>query len=146
MRFAPILAAGLLPLIAAAQADEWLRDAMSDESLWLFRTGDISTEAAAKGGTQWVMSKGDRPQVDLRFRLVSAAARGDGQKSPTLAIAGQAAYDAEGRPSSGETTVVLNKDVGVYAELKKIGELKEKGILTEEEFQKEKQRLLKANR
>lgn len=99
----------------------------------------VSANEVAAGFAKW-------PQVDLKFRLVSAAARDAGQSAPTLAIAGQAAYDAEGRASSGETTVILNKEVDVYAELKKIAELKDKGILTEEEFQKEKQKLLNTRR
>lgn len=63
-----------------------------------------------------------------------------------MTISGQAGYDSNGRPISGETAVVLNKEIDLYSELRKLGELKEKGILTESEFQKEKERLLKANR
>lgn len=49
-----------------------------------------------------------------------------------------------GNPTAAETTVVVSNEVDFYAELKKLGELKEKGLLTEEEFQKEKKRLIDA--
>jgi hypothetical protein len=82
------------------------------------------------------------PQVDLRFRLVSPAARQSGEKAPALTIGSKASHDAMGNPTEAETTVVVSKEVDFYAELKKLGELKEKGLLTDEEFQKEKKRLL----
>ena len=98
----------------------------------------VSVNEVTAGFAKW-------PQVDLRFRLVKPGMVGTA-KAPSLAVSGQASYDAEGRPISGETAVVLNKELDVYAELKKIGDLKERGILTEEEFQREKQRLLNSNR
>jgi hypothetical protein len=84
------------------------------------------------------------PQVDLRFRLVTAESRAAGTKAPVIAIESQAGHDAMGNATQSETTVEVTKDKDFYAELKKLGELRKDGLLTEEEFQKEKQRLLAA--
>jgi hypothetical protein len=77
MRLHPALAlaAVLLPALAAAQTDEWVRDDMSDESLWLLRTSNLAREApragtlpgAPDGGSHWVMSKGDGPAYVVYF-------------------------------------------------------------------------------
>lgn len=86
------------------------------------------------------------PQVDLRFRLVSTttATKQSGQSALSVSVSTQAAHDAMGRPSDIETALTVSKDQDFYTELKKLGELKEKGLLTDEEFQREKQRLLDA--
>jgi hypothetical protein len=76
--------------------------------------------ALAKGGTKILMAQATEQA------LAKAGIRG--------AISGGA--------------VMQGADIGtdtynqIYSELKKLGELKEKGILTEAEFQKEKKRLL----
>jgi hypothetical protein len=77
MRFHPALAlvAVLLPALAPAQTDEWVRDDMSDDSLWLLRTGNLAREApragtlpgAPAGTSHWVMSKGDGPAYVVYF-------------------------------------------------------------------------------
>jgi len=77
MRLHPALAlaAALLPALAAAQTDEWVRDDMSDESLWLLRTSNLAREApragtlpgAPDGSSHWVMSKGDGPAYVVYF-------------------------------------------------------------------------------
>lgn len=77
MRIHPALAlaAALLPALAAAQTDEWVRDNMSDESLWLLRTGNLAREAPRAGtlpgapddSSHWVMSKGDGPAYVVYF-------------------------------------------------------------------------------
>ena len=92
----------------------------------------ISVNEVPAGYARW-------PQVDLRFRLINAVSRESLGRSPTLTVGGQASYDALGNPTSAELTVT--KELDFYAELKKLGELKEKGLITEEEFQKEKKRL-----
>lgn len=84
------------------------------------------------------------PQVDLRFRLVTAADRQSGGKASVVAIASQASHDAMGNATQGETTVEVAKEEDFYVELKKLGDLKKEGLLTEEEFQKEKKRLMDA--
>lgn len=95
----------------------------------------ISVNEVPAGFARW-------PQVDLRFRLVSATERESSGKTPALTIRTQAGHDAMGNPTAGEVTAT--KEIDLYTELKKLGELKEKGLLTEEEFQKEKKRLLEA--
>jgi hypothetical protein len=65
------------------------------------------------------------PQVDLRFRLASTAARESGGKTPALTFGSEAGHDAMANRTGAETTVT--KDVDFYTELKKLGELKEKG-------------------
>lgn len=97
----------------------------------------ISVNEVPAGFARW-------PQVDLRFRLASSVTRDAGGKSPVLTIGSQASHDAMGNATEAETAVFVSKEVDFYAELKKLGELKEKGLLTEEEFQKEKKRLLDA--
>jgi hypothetical protein len=97
----------------------------------------VSVNETPQGFARW-------PQVDLRFRLVSATARESDQSKPTLSIRTQAGHDAMGRPSDVETAVTISKETDFYSELKNLGELKEKGLLTEDEFQREKQRLLDA--
>ena len=93
----------------------------------------ISVNEVPAGFARW-------PQVDLRFRLVSAAAR-ESRERP-LTIGTQAGHDAIGNPTGGEVTVT--KELDFYTGMKKLGELKEKGLLTEDEFQKEKKRLIDA--
>lgn len=61
--------------MAAAQTDEWVRDDMSDDSLWLLHTSNLSTQVAGAGllpgaiggSSQWVMSKGDGPAYVVYF-------------------------------------------------------------------------------
>lgn len=84
------------------------------------------------------------PQVDLRFRIVTAAARDAGIKAPALALESQSSHDAMGKTTQAETTVDIKKENDFYAELKKIGELRKDGLLSDEEFQREKLRLIDA--
>ena len=93
----------------------------------------LSVNEVPAGFARW-------PQVDLRFLLVTAAARESGARPPAITIGTQAGHDAMGNPTAAEVTIT--KDIDVYTELKKLGELKEKGLLTEEEFLREKKRLL----
>ncbi len=95
----------------------------------------ISVNEVPAGFARW-------PQVDLRFRLVNTAARQSGDKASVLTIGSQASHDAMGNATDVETRVVVAKQDDFYTELTRLGELKEKGLLTEEEFQKEKKRLL----
>jgi len=77
MRLHPALAllAMLLPIVAGAQTDEWLRDDMSDDALHLLRTSNLSVENASAaqlpgsigGSTQWIVSKGDGPAYVVYF-------------------------------------------------------------------------------
>ena len=94
----------------------------------------VSVNETAAGFAKW-------PQVDLKFRLVRPGTEGR-PSNPTVAASSQVAYDAEGRPTSGDTAVTVEKQVDVYAELEKLANLKERGVLTEEEFQAEKKKLL----
>jgi len=94
----------------------------------------ISVNEVPAGFARW-------PQVDLRFRLVKEGSRTSGA---ALTVSSQAGHDAMGNPTDTQTTVVVDKEMDFYSELKKLGELKEKGLLTETEFQKEKKRLLDA--
>jgi hypothetical protein len=56
------------------------------------------------------------------------------------------AYDAMGRPQDSQTSSTVNTSVNVYEELKKLGQLRDSGVLTEEEFQQEKKKLLELNK
>ena len=77
MRLHPTVAvfAMLLSLISAAQSEEWLRDDMSDDALYLLRTSNLSVEKANAaqlpgsigGSTQWIASKGDGPAYVVYF-------------------------------------------------------------------------------
>jgi hypothetical protein len=108
-----------------------------------------NTFAAAKGMVAEVLTVNDVPagfgrwpQVHLRFRLVTAEARDTAPAPAALTIASQGSRDAMGNPTEDQTTITADADF--YTELKKLGELKEKGLLTEEEFQREKKRLMQA--
>lgn len=96
----------------------------------------VSVNETAAGFAKW-------PQVDLKFRLVRPGTEGVAS-DPTIAFSTQVAYDAEGRPTSGDTAVRVEKQVDVYAELKKLADLRDRGVLTEAEFQSEKKKLLEA--
>ena len=82
------------------------------------------------------------PQVDLRFRLVSPSSRQKTQGVSVITTTTQAGHDAMGNRTDSETSVAIRREVDFYAELKKFGELRERGLLTENEFQAEKKRLL----
>lgn len=97
----------------------------------------VSVNEIGAGFAKW-------PQVDLKFRLVRPGTEGVAS-NPTVAVSTQEAYDAEGRPTAKDTVVRVEKQVDVYAELKKLADLKARGILTEEEFQAEKRKLLEIN-
>ncbi len=51
-----------------------------------------------------------------------------------------------GRPQDSQTSSTVNTSVNVYEELKKLGQLRDSGVLTEEEFQQEKKKLLELNK
>jgi len=97
----------------------------------------ISVNEVPAGFARW-------PQVDLRFRLVSSADRDSGTGATVLTIGNQSSHDAMGNATEAATTIQISKEVEFYNELKRLGELKDKGLLTEDEFQKEKKRLLDA--
>ena len=84
------------------------------------------------------------PQVDLKFRLVTAANRAAASKAPSVSVTNSAAYSATGSQTDSTSSLYVNKEVDFYAELKKLGELKDRGLLSEEEFAKEKKRLLES--
>lgn len=114
---------------------------------------EVNQFAASKGMVAEVISVNEVPagfarwpQVDLRFRLVSPAVGNAGAKVPALTIGSQASHDAMGKTTEAETTVVVSKEPDFYTEIKKLGELKAKGLLTDEEFQREKNRLLDARK
>ena len=75
MRHYAVLVALLLAVAATAQTDEWMRDDMSDNSLWLLKTSNLKTEAtnpallpgSIGGPSQWVMSQGEGPAYVVYF-------------------------------------------------------------------------------
>ena len=73
------------------------------------------------------------PNVEVRFRLAAQNKTPKAQSSSSLVI--DTSVDTEKR-------ITVSKDSDLYQELKKLGELRDKGLLTEAEFQKEKDRLM----
>lgn len=94
----------------------------------------VSVNETAAGFAKW-------PQVDLKFRLVLPGTQGVA-RDPSLAFSTQMTYDADGRPTAGDTAVRVEKHVDVYTALTRLADLKARGVLTEEEFQSEKKKLL----
>ncbi len=90
------------------------------------------------------MSFGVFNQVDLRFRLVSNSEKLADPNAPSIKQSNT--YDANGRLIDSEIKVKPPKeeqtDSDKYLKLKRIGELFEKGVLTKEEFEKEKAKIL----
>ena len=85
------------------------------------------------------------PQVEIRFRLVDESELGnadavDARRKTSIV------FDASGNPIDIETTSVNSSPEEVYKALQKLGDLREGGVLTEEEFQKEKAKLLKRSK
>lgn len=103
--------------------------------------------AASKGKIAEVISVNETPtgfarfpQVDLRFRLITAEEQAALAKTPNLAVQGQASHDAMGRTTDAGLTVNAKPDA--YAELLKLDELRKKGIITDQEFEAQKKRVL----
>ena len=83
------------------------------------------------------------PQVDLTFRLVDNSIEvSDPNKTNTKTTINL--RDVRGKKTGEIVSKKKNtkKDDEKYKKLLKLGELKEKGLLTEEEFQKEKKKIL----
>ena len=80
------------------------------------------------------------PEVEVRFRLVDPSL--SAKASPGLKISSMASYDAMGNRRDAITTINENKTLDVYEKLDKLGKLRSRGILTEKEFQREKEMLL----
>jgi len=82
------------------------------------------------------------PSVELTFRLVSESKVVSDPNNNSIHIS--KSIDAYGRTTSGEI-IINNKDKEdneKYEKLMKLGKLRDAGILTEEEFQIEKKKIL----
>ena len=90
------------------------------------------------------MSYGVFNQVELRFRLVSETEMLATPNEPFLKKSNT--YDSKGQLIESELEINSNNkkgpDTDKYLKLKRIGELYLNGILTKEEFEKEKQKIL----
>ena len=108
--------------------------------------------AASKGMVAAVVSVNEIPagfglwpQVEVRFSLVDSSSVG-AIENPTAVITSTAAYDAKGRPQDTQSAITVNPPIDIYEELEKLGKLRDSGVLTDDEFKKEKERLLKLQR
>ena len=97
----------------------------------------VSVNEVAAGFAKW-------PQVEVRFRLEDPQSMNTSSPMGTRKTT-SIVYDANGNPIDMESTVTEEPNTDKYEELKKLGELKESGVLTEEEFQKEKNKILESN-
>jgi hypothetical protein len=84
------------------------------------------------------------PEVEVRFRLVEEGANSG--SSSSLKISNTASYDAMGNRRDTETTISTDPTIDAYEKLNALGQLRDKGVLTEEEFQREKKMLLQRSR
>jgi len=94
----------------------------------------ISVNEVPAGFARW-------PQVEVRFRLTSSSEfesrDSEGKKTKVFVV-----YDASGNPIDFEMTETDQSDDDIYEKLKKLGDLRDSNVLSEEEFQREKERLL----
>ncbi len=81
------------------------------------------------------------PQVDLRFRLASPD---EEIREPIVSVGHQATHDALGNITDENVDIRQASDKDFYRKLTELGELKNKGLLTDEEFQREKDKLINA--
>jgi hypothetical protein len=84
------------------------------------------------------------PEVEVRFRLVDSSSSSN--LSSNLKISNTASYDAMGNRRDTETTISKDSTTDAYEKLNALGKLRDNGVLTEEEFQKEKEKLLQGSR
>lgn len=94
----------------------------------------VSSNEVPAGFARW-------PQVEIRFKLLEEGEL-ESQSSPTSQRLSSTVFDASGRAIDTETTVYETQKADIYEELKKLGELRDKGVLTDTEFDREKQKLL----
>lgn len=98
----------------------------------------VSVNEVPAGFAKW-------PQVEVRFRLVD----GDNlntSSSPEIVERISSVYDSDGRPIDTERVYINTTPKDVYKELERLGELRDKKILTEEEFEREKKKLLESEK
>jgi hypothetical protein len=95
----------------------------------------ISVNETPQGFGRW-------PQVDLKFRLVRPDDRNLKTTKTAVSITTESGFDAMGRQSQSETQIGVTDRNDLYTELKKLGELRDKGLLTEDEFLAKKKQLM----
>lgn len=112
---------------------------------------DINEFARSKGKFAQVVSVNEVPagfarwpQVEVRFRLVDERQL-NLSSSPDKTTQLSMVYDSTGNPIDIQRTETDTSDEDTYESLRKLGELRDSGVLTEEEFQKEKEKLLDRN-
>jgi len=84
-------------------------------------------------------------QVEIRFRLLEESELNN-VESVDKRRKTSIVYDAAGNPIDIETTSVDSSPDEIYEALQELGDLRERGILTEEEFQREKAKVLKRSK
>ena len=103
-----------------------------------------NTEMEVVSVNETPMSVGVFNQIDLKFRLVSESKLIADPNEPSIKQSNT--YDANGRLIDSEIKIKSQKeeqsDADKLLKLKQLGELYEKGILTKEEFEKEKAKIL----
>ena len=85
------------------------------------------------------------PQIDLKFRLVLESEKISNNNATT--ITSSSGYSAIGKKTDSQITInkSKNKEEEKYKKLEQIGKLFKDGILTKEEFEAEKKKILKDN-
>jgi YD repeat-containing protein len=85
---------------------------------------------------------GDYPVVEVKFRLVQRSSRISRDTKVNSSQTTQT-YDSLGRPTSSTTNTRASEDSTRYQKLREIGSLYANGVLTEEEYKREKARILR---
>ena len=109
----------------------------------------VNDFAASKNSTPEIIAANEIPtafarwpQVDVTFRLAPLKAGQPSENASGISIENHASYDAMGQPIQSDAQIKDINDKDFYQKLRELDELRDKGLLTNDEFQKKKAKVL----